>query len=261
MKFFWFAILLLCCSAWASTSDGERQDIALYTYHYMPPYVINPAKEVGLFYDIARFFNQHQQTYRFKVSYIPRKRLNYQLSLNEFEGMVIGVNPIWFKDLNQSTYLWSAPFMQDQDEIISHLSNPVEFKTPQALYDKRVGGITGFRYHTIDQLVADGFVTRINTANESQLIKMLLKNRFDCAIVSRATTIYYQHILNTNQALYFSSVPHDQYTRHILVPKRLSAEFNAIIPLIEQLISNYQWQQKMQQYDTGLPAKSKDESR
>ncbi|UCX04601.1 hypothetical protein [Shewanella glacialimarina] len=254
MKLILLVTLLSCFSAWGETSTSKhtRQDISLYTYHYMPPYVIDSKNEIGLLYDVAHFFNQQQQDYHFSVSYIPRKRLNHLLETQKFDGMVIGVNPFWFKDKDKTIYLWSEPLMRDQDDIISHLINPVEFDSKQALYGKVVGGILGFRYHTIDKLVADGLMTRVDTANESQLINMLIKKRFDFAIVSRATSLYYQSLLEQNQQLYFSSKPHDKYTRHILAPKALSTQFKAINPLIVLLNNNPDWQDKMQKYKTFL---------
>ena len=251
MKFIWLTLLLFCFDTLGAPLP-QRKDVLLYTYHYMPPYVINSAEQIGLLYDIEQFFNTHQQTYHFKVSYIPRKRLNYLLNSDLFEGMVIGVNPIWFQDVNKTKYLWSEAFINDQDEIISHSNNPVEFDSKQALIGKSIGGISGFRYHTTDTLVADGLMTRIDTANESQLINMLLKKRFDCAIVSRATTIYYQQLLNTDTPIYFSSNPHDTFTRHIFAPKQLQAEFDMVVSLVKQLNADALWQRKMQQYQTNL---------
>ena len=218
----------------------------------MPPYVINSTDKTGLLYEVERFFNSQQDIYHFSVSYIPRKRLNYLLKSEQFEAMVIGVNPVWFQDTNKSKYLWSEPMMRNQDEIISHASNPIEFDSKQALLGKSIGGIAGFHYHTIDTLVAEGLMTRIDTSNESQLINILLKNRFDCAIVSRATTIYYQHLLTADTTLYFSSIPHDTFTRHILAPKRFSKEFTTVVELIQKLSIDPQWQAKMQQYQVQL---------
>ena len=251
LKYVWLTLLLICFNL-AAAPQPQRQNVSLYTYHYMPPYVINSSEQIGLLYDIEQFFNTHQQIYYFKVSYIPRKRLNYLLNSNLFEGMVIGVNPIWFQDVNKTKYLWSEAFINDQDEIISHSNNPVEFDSKQALIGKSIGGIAGFRYHTVDTLVAEGLMTRIDTANESQLINMLLKKRFDCAIVSRATTIYYQQLLNTETSIYFSSNPHDTFTRHIFAPKRLQTEFDMVESLVKQLNADPLWQQKMRQYQTYL---------
>jgi len=251
LKYIWLTLLLICFDLWGA-SPPQRKVMYLYTYHYMPPYVINSSEKIGLLYDIEHFFNTHQQTYQFSVSYIPRKRLNYLLNSDQFEGMVIGVNPIWFQDVKKTKYLWSEAFINDQDEIISHSNNPIEFSSKEALIGKSIGGIAGFRYHTVDTLVADGLMTRIDTANESQLINMLLKKRFDCAIVSRATTIYYQQLLNAYTPIYFSSKPHDTFTRHIFAPKQLQAEFETVISLVKQLNADPAWQNKMQQYQTYL---------
>ncbi|WP_051484468.1 hypothetical protein [Shewanella waksmanii] len=252
MKWLGVWLVLLCYSEYGYSSNTQRQPVSLYTYHYMPPYVVDSQKQIGLFYDVARFFNQHQQQYNFQVSYIPRKRLNYQLAQHEFDGVVIGVNPVWFQDREKQKYLWTGALMQDQDEFLSHRSQPFEYVDKASLYDKQVGGISGFRYHTVDKLVAEGLVNRIDTSNESRLLKMLLKRRFDCAIVSRATTIYYQTLLNTNQELHFSSKPHDRYTRHLLMPKQMKDVLQVVEPLILQLLQSPQWQQQMLLYQTQL---------
>ncbi|UJF20860.1 substrate-binding periplasmic protein [Shewanella sp. OMA3-2] len=252
MKLIWLILLLTCFNAWADSSTSTPKDIALYTYHYMPPYVINSDTETGLLYDVADFFNRQQSNYHFSVSYIPRKRLNHLLDTQKFDGMMIGVNPLWFKDSDHTTYLWSEPLMRDQDEIISHSNAPIEFNNTEVFYGKSVGGIFGFRYHTIDTLVDNGVMMRIDTSNESQLINMLIKKRFDFAIVSRATTLFYQTLLEQNQQLYFSSRPHDQYIRYIMAPKTLQTEFKAINTLIKKLNKDPEWQQKMLKYQTFL---------
>ncbi|WP_394202118.1 ABC transporter substrate-binding protein [Shewanella waksmanii] len=241
-----------CIAGQGQASDAQRQVVPLYTYHYMPPYVVDSQKQIGLFYEVARFFNQQQQEYDFQVSYIPRKRLNYQLEQHEFDGLVIGVNPVWFQDREKKKYLWTAAFMLDQDEFLSHRSKPFEYQGKASLVDKQIGGISGFRYHTVDNLVAQGLATRIDTSNESRLLKMLLKKRFDCAIVSRATTIYYQTLLKTNQELYFSSKPHDIYTRHFLAPIEAPHLHQVVETLISQLVAMKNWQQLMHQYQTTL---------
>ena len=92
----------------------------------MPPYVINLQKETGLYFDFVKLLNQMNSRYSFNLIFIPRKRLDYRLAQNKLDGIVIGVNPKWFKDANQTHYSWSASIMQDKDVFVSLSAKPVK---------------------------------------------------------------------------------------------------------------------------------------
>ena len=144
-----YTFLLLFFISTQLSAKIKRVDI--YTYHDMPPYVINLQKETGL--DFVKLLNQMNSSYSFNLIFIPRKRLDYRLAQNKLDGIVIGVNPKWFKDANQTHYSWSASIMQDKDVFVSLSAKPVKVSKFSDLTDLRVGGIRGFRYLSIDELV------------------------------------------------------------------------------------------------------------
>ena len=90
--------------------------------------------------------------YEFHTVFLPRKRLDRYLSNNKLDGLVIGVNPIWFNDSSETLYLWSDSFYQDRDLVISSAKKPIEYQYPNSLLNKRIAGVRGFKYFGIDAL-------------------------------------------------------------------------------------------------------------
>lgn len=211
-----FTLLFLFFFSIFLHANATKVDV--YTYHDMPPYVINFADKQGLYFDFIAELNSNQPDYNFNLIYMPRKRLDYRLEQNKLNGIVLGVNPKWFKDRNQTRYFWSPAIMEDKDVFVSLNKHPVFVSQLNDLKDKRVGGIRGFRYIGVDKLVAEKQITRVDTQTESQLFDMLKKNRVDTAILSIYTFYFLSE--NTRSEYYIAKQHHDAFTRHILIPKQ-----------------------------------------
>ena len=136
----------------SSLFASERQLITLYAYHLKPPFIVDIAHEKGLYFDLATYLNSKQTIYEFHTVFLPRKRLDRYLSNNKLDGLVIGVNPIWFNDSSETLYLWSDSFYQDRDLVISSAKKPIEYQYPNSLLNKRIAGVRGFKYFGIDAL-------------------------------------------------------------------------------------------------------------
>lgn len=222
--------------------------IPVYTYHSKPPLLIDQSTQSGLYYQIVNHLNQASTIHHFELIYLPRKRVDKFLEENKLNGILLGVNPVWFKDKNEERYFWTSRVFTDRDEVISLKSTALEYTNSSSLNDKVFGGVRGFYYHGINELVKNKQALRIDTVHEIDLFSMILNKRIDAAVVSRSTLNY---MVNKNQwqgKFYISRNPHDIYDRRILVPKHLKAVFTEITPIIDQLQYNQNWQQTIMQY-------------
>jgi polar amino acid transport system substrate-binding protein len=244
MKFFIFFSILYCSTLCAQ----EKPLVTIYTYHVKPPLVINAEKKQGMYYDFTRRLNTVSAKYHFEMVSIPRKRIKLMLANGSLDGILLGVNPVWFSDKSETKFLWTPRVFSDRDEIVSLLKQSIEFINPNSLEDKVFGGVRGFYYFGINELIENAVIRRVNTANEVDLFSMLLNHRIDAAVISRST---FDHMIKKNQwqnKFHLSKKPHDIYDRRILVPHEYIDVYNHILPIIEDLQFNQSWQNQIDSY-------------
>ncbi len=87
------------------------------------------------------------------------------------------------------------------------------------------GGVRGFYYYGITELVTAKKAKRIDTVSEPDLFTMLLKQRVDVTIISKLTFNYMVKKNNWQNDFYLSTIPHDTYERRILVPLNMTETF------------------------------------
>lgn len=201
----------------------------------------------GIYYDFAKLFNRAQSEFYLNVKFVPRKRIDRMLDNNNLDGIIMGVNPIWFGDKDKTKFLWSEFIMEDMDVFVSNSTIPVKVNNFSDLTHKRVGGIHGFRYFGIDELAQQKRLTRINTQSETQLLDMVEKKRIDTAIISIFTLSFLSK--GRSELFYVAEKEHDKFTRHFLIPSKQQT------PLLKQLNDalinpgfNKKWQQVLSQY-------------
>jgi len=239
-------LLLITCSGWVQAAS--KIPINVYVYHMQPPLVINLEDETGLYFEFARYLNKQTERYHFEVVFLPRKRLDRMLAENRLSGVVLGVNPTWFKDKALTKYLWTGAFMHDRDEIISLSSNPFQYNKPASLKGMVIGGVRGFYYYGINELVSAGKADRVDTVKELDLFSMLLKERVDVAIIGRSAYGYMMKEKKWHDVFYLSTKPHDSFERRILVTKDRSALHRQLSEIVEKLPNDKLWQQSLLKY-------------
>lgn len=210
------------------------EKVYIYVYHLKPPYIEQLELETGLYFELVQLFNNYQTEFQFVPQFVPRKRLNREIANSTLDGMILGVHPIWFKDKTQTKFLWTPPILHDQDEFISHVNNTFDYLGPVSLYNKNIGGVRGYHYFRVAPILKMGKAKLTPTGSELQLLEMLIKERLDLAVISRATLNYYFAIHPEWQSkIHYSKTPHEQYYRAILSPKSLEKPFNIIKKLME----------------------------
>lgn len=216
MKIIPLLLLIALACLWSVRAD----EVVLYAYHLKPPYIVDAEQGVGLYYDLARYLNERIGEHRFTTVYLPRRRLETELEQGRLKGLVLGVNPLWFKDESHTRYLWSPAFMNDEDVVVSRSEQPLRYEGPDSLVGLRVGLPTGYYYYGVDELVKAGRIERDDAVSEGANLGKLMLGRVDAIIISRPTLDYYlRHHADWSGRFYVAAKPHDRFDRFVLVPK------------------------------------------
>lgn len=241
-------LALLCLGGALPSQAAEPRHVTVYAYHLKPPFIVDLHRQQGLYYDFSAFLNSKGDAYRFQTQFVPRNRLEYDLTHNNFDGVLLGVSPIWFRDLAETKYLWTPGIFDDQDEIVSLAETPFDYQGPQSLIGKKLGGVLGFSYFGVDKLVAKGKIARINTVGEHEVLEMLLKGRVDAGIVSRSTLNYLVAREGWQGRFHLSRKPHDRFSRRVLVLRRDQALYDYLLPILRGLPTDKDWQAILRKY-------------
>ncbi len=245
-------LLILIISLFISTaSAGENKRLVpVYVYHQQPPYIIDFSLQSGLYFDFVKRLNTLSENYHFEVTSIPRKRAERMLDNHSMDGILLGVSPKWFKDKKETKYLWSSAIFNDSDEVVSLKNKAIEFTNPESLTGMVVGGVRGFYYYGINELVTAKKAKRIDTVNEPNLFTMLLKQRVDVTIISKLTFHYMVKKNDWQNNFYLSAIPHDIYERRILVPRNMEKVFQPLQNLVDKVKQDNRWQKNISRYQS-----------
>ncbi len=230
------------------TVAKQKINVDVFVYHLKPPFIVSNTNKLGLYFDFSDYLNTKSNKYHFETVFVPRKRIETMISSKKFDGILLGVNPLWFKDKAETKYLWTSNFYQDRDEIVSLPEEAFEYTTPMSLSGKILGGVRGFYYFGIDELVSKGEITRYDTIGEYELLQMIMLKRVDVGIVSRSTLKYLSKAKNWQNKFYLSQNPHDKYQRRVLVPHNNKAIYDEISPIIDNLDNDSVWQEILKKY-------------
>ncbi|WP_439886413.1 substrate-binding periplasmic protein [Pseudomonas sp. MBLB4123] len=246
MKSILACFLLALCLASAQVLGSQH--IKVYAYHLKPPFIVDLQQRQGLYFDFSDYLNSKGDAYRFETLYLPRNRIEHDLDHGHLDGVVIGVNPLWFQDQAQERFLWTPSLYQDQDEIVSLTGTGLNYRGPESLSGLHLAGVLGFSYHGIDDWVAAGKIDRSDTPGEREVLLMLLKGRVDVGIVSRSTLDYLIEREGWQGLFHVSPTPHDRFARRLLLPPGQEALYHYLLPILEQLPQDPAWQAILERY-------------
>ncbi len=243
-----FLVILFYFSCAFMAYSTEKTHVNVYVYHLKPPFITHLESEKGLYYDFSNYLNKKSKKYQFKTVFIPRKRIDHMIKEKELNGILLGVNPIWFKDKEEQKYLWTSKVFTDQDEVISLKSKAIEYNTPSSIENLVFGGVRGFYYYGINELVGEGRINRIETISEQALINMLINKRIDCTIISRSTFDYITRASKNRDLFHISTNAHDKYSRKVLVLHKDQAIYDDIEAIIVKMEQDSVWTEIISSY-------------
>jgi len=123
--------------------------IDVWTYYSSPPFSLSSDQHSLTQVLFRELSSRSEGRWTFKVSYLPRKRINLNLGKDR-QGIVVWTNPLWFNDKEESKYSWTNRVVWGRNEIVSLKGTPVEYEGAKSLIGKRFGGVLGHHYVEID---------------------------------------------------------------------------------------------------------------
>ncbi|MGE4195355.1 MAG: substrate-binding periplasmic protein [Pseudodesulfovibrio sp.] len=187
MKRFPALIALLLLAALTGTESAlaaqARQRLILFIAHAdVPPYYIDepgqPGK--GILPDILRAITESLDM-TFTVRRLPDKRGWDMLRKGDVD--VYASAREWV--LEPDRFLWTEPFMVNEDVFLYLADSTLTFRHPLDLYGKRVAGIKGFVYPALESHFGPGRIERIDAPSPDALLQLLILNRADAILINR----------------------------------------------------------------------------
>ncbi|MDP5150793.1 transporter substrate-binding domain-containing protein [Rheinheimera baltica] len=225
----------------------QKQEVLLLTYHLKAPYIVDLGEQKGLYFDLANYMNQHSESYFFKTEFMPRKRINAILQ-RPFPHVVIGVQPVWFKQFADKVSFTPA-ILQEDDVFISLKTNPVTNDDLESLKGKTFIGVQGYRYIMLEEAEQQGILTRVDTLQEDNVLDMLRLGRGDFTITS-LSTLRYKFSHGEDENTYFiAKLPHEHVKRRLMYStsdKKLGKELSLIVAIMQK---DAAWFEVMNQYN------------
>lgn len=238
--------LIALAAGGLSLPTWAAEDVVLYAYHLKPPYLTSLSKREGLYFDLAEMLGLRMVGMHFRTEYLPRKRLESDLELGRLKGVVIGVNPSWFKDSERTRFHWTPAFMHDVDVVVSRHERPVEYTGPESLVGQHMALPRGYYYYGIDELVRAGRIQRQDTESEETALMMLVLGRADVTVITRRTLYSLLSVRpGLRGKLHVAGTPHDEFDRHILVPKELAHLHKPLSDAVLALVKEPAWQTRL----------------
>jgi polar amino acid transport system substrate-binding protein len=230
-----------------SSKPCQAEVVTVYTNVNFAPLVISDG--VGLYPDMVAYLNSLKLgNLSFKLSYLPRKRLQVKLEEGSLDGIVIGMAPQWFDDVGQTKYLWTAPFSEDKFVLVSNVGKPVSTEHPASLAGTSVGMTLGYVYPGIEPWIAANGLVRSDAPTEEKNIGKLLLERVDCIVVSRTVINYYIKLHGLQGKLHMAPLPGPLALRRILVPHQYRHVYERLAPAIGKLGTDPAWQHIASKY-------------
>ena len=236
-----FALILFLSTIFSHNAFSSSV-VTIYEYHQFPPMIVSQSKRIGLSFGFARYLTQKSKgKYRFDVKVVDMQTLQDNLD-GGLSGMVIFVNPIWFSDDKMEKYLWTDSVLTLRDEIVSKNETPFSYIDKSSFKGKRIGGIEGYTYPVLDEMVKLGNASRVNAKSDLENLKKLKEGiELDAIIVNEGPLKIYSQILGIEDDVFLSSQPSGEYKVKILLTKDLLPVYQFVVEIISKLDSDDDW--------------------
>lgn len=226
---------------WACSVYSAEQTVYLYVYHNKPPFIVDIDRKSGLYYDFARLLNQRTDKYEFITAYVPRKRLDRMIENDDLDGVVLGAHPVWFKDEEQTRFLWLPSIFEDADEFVSLRTTPFEYQDPSSFDGKTLAGVAGYYYFATVDAVKEGRLERVDTIGEQEVLSLIALGRVDMGIVSQSVFRYLRKHGDIEDTFHFSAQKHESFQRRAFTSKHLALLHADLTPLMNEVIEDGSW--------------------
>ncbi|MFB9242491.1 transporter substrate-binding domain-containing protein [Massilia antarctica] len=245
MKKLVLRLSILCALLLATSAAAEV--VTVYTSASFAPLMLGDGR--GIYPDLIGYLNRLKPGgLTFKLQFMPRKRLQVKLEDGSINGIVIGMMPEWFDDVEQKKYLWSAPFSTDRYALVSLAAKPVSPDAPAGLVGASVGVTLGYSYPGIDSWLASSRMLRSEGPSDEKNLEKLLLGRLDCVIVAESMARYFIRAQGMSSRLHLAILASPPTERRMLVPHSHAAAFEKIAPVLKKLKDDPAWQRIVATY-------------
>ncbi len=241
MKTLASGFVVLC----ALLSGAARAEVInVYTSANFAPLMLGDGR--GIYPDLITHLNRQKPGgVTFKLTYLPRKRLQVKLEEGSLDGLVIGMMPEWLDDTGQKKYLWTAPFAADRFALVSLASRAVH--SADGCGD--VGVTDGYVYPGLDAwFVKTRPKRRLGISDEKNIEKLLL-GRVDCVIVAESMARYFIRVHKLDARLRLHPMPGPGTERRFLVQHRHARLFDVLEPAVRALKDDPDWRRASAVYE------------
>lgn len=241
------SLLLLLCGL--ALGAGVRAEVVnVYTSANFAPLMLGDGH--GIYPDLISHLNQSRPGgYTFRLSYMPRKRLQVKLEEGSLEGLIIGMMPEWLADSAQKKYLWTAPFAADRFALVSLASRPMNPQKMRSLNGASIGITTGYVYPGLDDWFLKSRLQKRGGVSDEKNIEKLLLGRVDCVIVAESMARYFIRTHKLKARLRMHPMPGPGTERRFLVQHRDAQVFKALAPAVQALKADTAWHQAISVYE------------
>jgi len=228
----------------AFTWPQDITTVPVLSYYEVAPFKTSEGQ--GLSYDLVALLNAAAASnIIYKLKHLPRKRINH--ALNNQEGVIVlFVSPAWFNDKKQTRYHWSKGLFKDGNDVISRLSDPIEYIGIESLTGKVMGALLGRKYGPIDTAVAAGKIKREDINVLGRNLLKLKAGRIDFTILSRTWASYLIKNQKLQNVFYRSSFKN--FERHLLISKTLKKQVPFLQEWVTNLNTNKDWNRLLKKY-------------
>jgi polar amino acid transport system substrate-binding protein len=235
------ALLLGCCAI------ARAEVVNVYTSANFAPLVINNTQ--GVYFDLVEHLNrQRLGDLTFKLTYLPRKRLQLKLEEGSMDGIVIGMMPQWFDDVAQQKYLWTVPFAIDRFVLVSRIGHGFDPDQKGSVAGRTIGLVLGYVYPGIDEWITRHGLVRNDALSEDINLEKLRLGRVDCVAVAESVARYYLKTHALTDKFQLTDLPGQQTERRFLVPHTKAAVYDKLAPVIRKLKDDPVWQRSAGKY-------------
>lgn len=241
-------IVSFCIACCSSHRSHAAQSIEIYAYHNAPPFLVNTDTNTGLNQDLVHALQTRVgPDYVLSLRPTSRPDINQRLAKN-LPTIVLWTHPSWFGS-KANSYLWAAPLFSDRDVLVSLVS---EKRQPFPLKGSRLGGIAGYSYPGLNELVNTQQLTRVDADSDKENLLKLADKQVDVIVITRSSFWYYAKQPQFVGKFHVVGQPYDTYHRQVLV----TSHYQAFLPVLNQALADLEkspsWQERLALY--GLKA-------
>jgi len=172
----------------ANATPANKEIILSFNLAGWPPYLIHEEKNGfsgGIMIDVLRTVAS-EYGYKVTIHPYPEKRGLFYLDEGKVDAFPKAKE--WTK--HPENHIWSDEISDSSDVFVFMREKPIDYRTPEDLFGKRVGTVQGYGYPLLDQYFEDKRIVRDDAKSEHQMLMMLSKQRYDVAIINKIVALW-----------------------------------------------------------------------